>query len=669
MNTVKHLCACVMVLSLFAQCGGGGGGKSYPRFLADDNQIIEFTFTASRNSSLGLKADYTGVITDSSIALQVPNDAVVTSLVASYVTNSTDVQVKGVSQTSGTTVNDFTAPVVYRVIAENGDEREYTVTVTKAPGTEKRITSYSLIGASGTIDEAAGTIAVELPPRSSVKDIAATFSAVGKSITVGGMDQESGVTKHDFSTPVEYTVSAEDGTTKTYRITATVMLSPWNDINVFSFPKADNTALKSDVAGIISGTDISVELPFGSDRATLVAYFETEGKTVAVGSVEQVSGDTKNDFSNPVTYRVTAENGDVKEYKVAVTVAKSDARAMTQFYLDGEKGAIDENAGTISVSFPTTKNLSVLKAAFVTTGVSVKVGDVEQVSGITANDFSSPVPYVVTADSGAKQTYEVTAVKSSDMTGLWNFESAPDGYKVVGATDVPSVTGNALQFNGTTDYVLVKDSDSLTLAEAGSIEAVVKVISHRPYAGIVHKGVLTDFSDETYSLQFWGAGGTDGTLRFSIFNDKNEYLYVDSSQKLATDMWYHLVATWDATQVRIYINGKLETSKINTIGKVRDSGGDLVIGAQLDRSYSSSWGNVGFNGIIDRVVVYNRSLAENEVSANYQDLVASGGGAFTAFLLSAASRNLHVIIIALVLISLMLGMIYVYNRRRVKDAG
>ena len=43
--------------------------------------------------------------------------------------------------------------------------------------------------------------------------------------------------------------------------------------------------------------------------------------------------------------------------------------------------------------------------------------------------------------------------------------------------------------------------------------------------------------------------------------------------------WYHIVATWNAEKLEIYVNGKLEGATANTIGGARQRGG-LVIGAQ-----------------------------------------------------------------------------------------
>jgi len=75
--------------------------------------------------------------------------------------------------------------------------------------------------------------------------------------------------------------------------------------------------------GTISGTAIAVTVPYGTDVTKLVATFTTTGASVAVGTTAQVSGTTPNDFTNPVTYTVTAEDGSTQSYTVTVTVTSS----------------------------------------------------------------------------------------------------------------------------------------------------------------------------------------------------------------------------------------------------------------------------------------------------------------------------------------------------------
>ena len=76
--------------------------------------------------------------------------------------------------------------------------------------------------------------------------------------------------------------------------------------------------------GVISGTSISLTVPFGTDVKSLTAFFTVSPKANAyIGSAGQITGVSINNFSFPVTYTITAEDGTTKTYVVTVTVDKN----------------------------------------------------------------------------------------------------------------------------------------------------------------------------------------------------------------------------------------------------------------------------------------------------------------------------------------------------------
>ncbi len=645
-------------------CGGGGGGggagTTLPKFKSGDNEITDYRFASSKNDSR-LSADAAGEISGNNITVTVPHSSDTTSLVAEYVTNSTVVEVNDILQVNGETPNNFTAPVLYNVTAEDGTIRTYTVTVVKAPSTEKVISSFTLNGTEGVIDQTTGAINVVLPPKSLLTGKTASFAAVCSRIEINEVEQKSGETLNDYISPLVYTVIAEDGSRRYYTVTVTVLPADWKEITSFVFRKSENESLTADAAGVIQGETIAVELPYGSITDGLTPFFTTTGEKVMIGDTEQLAGVNKNSFNETVNYKVIAEDGSEQLYRVAVSVAKSDSKAITAYRLDGESAIIDPGTGTITVDFPAGKYISYLISEFITTGVSVNVNGKEQVSGVTPNDYTSPLVYTVTADNGSTAYYNVSVNKNIAIPGLWNFEhlESPD-YTLYGAVLTQGLSGNALLFDGFDDYVLVPDSDALTLAESGSIEVVLKVVAHRDYAGIVHKGVKKDFSDESYSLQYWG---NDGTLRFLVTGSKGVYSYADSSSKLQTGVWYHIVATWDANDVMLYINGSLSGSAKNRTGPVRDSNGGLVIGAQLpDQLYNSTYRNFCFNGIIDRAQIFSNSLTPDEVTTRYSSIMNPAETALTAYLLRVVPQQKGIVIILFVCILFAVSGLYIFNR-------
>jgi len=69
----------------------------------------------------------------------------------------------------------------------------------------------------------------------------------------------------------------------------------------------------------------------------------------------------------------------------------------------------------IVVTVPIATDVTVLVATFSTTGASVAINGVNQIIGVTANDFSSVLTYTVTAQDASTKNYTVT-VKVSFVT-------------------------------------------------------------------------------------------------------------------------------------------------------------------------------------------------------------------------------------------------------------
>lgn len=157
--------------------------------------------------------------------------------------------------------------------------------------------------------------------------------------------------------------------------------------------------------GVITGQNIAVTVPNGTNVTALIATFTTAGTRVTVGNVAQASGVTPNNFTSPVVYTVSNETGRMT-YTVTVTVAPSSAKAITAYSLNGTIGVI--SGQNIAVTMPNGTNVTALIATFTTTGVGVSVGGVTQTSAVTPNDFTSPVTYIVTAADGSTASYTVT---------------------------------------------------------------------------------------------------------------------------------------------------------------------------------------------------------------------------------------------------------------------
>jgi hypothetical protein len=99
------------------------------------------------------------------------------------------------------------------------------ITTLKVLSGDAEITAYSFAQQTGdaTIDSAARTIDIEVQNGTDVTSLVAAFTlSSGASTKVGGVSQVSGTTANDFTEPVVYIVTAEDGTTtKAWTVTVT----------------------------------------------------------------------------------------------------------------------------------------------------------------------------------------------------------------------------------------------------------------------------------------------------------------------------------------------------------------------------------------------------------------------------------------------------------------
>ena len=155
-------------------------------------------------------------------------------------------------------------------------------------------------------------ITLPLDKYDDLKSLIAVFEYNGKSITINGVKQESGVTSNDYSQPLVFTVEAEDGSKQQY--TVEIALKDTGVLSAFRFLKKNNAFLTADVSSSIGEESIIPLVTFS--QSELIPTFTTNSVKVLVDEVEQKSGMTKNDFSSPVVYQFIMRNGETFQYTV-----------------------------------------------------------------------------------------------------------------------------------------------------------------------------------------------------------------------------------------------------------------------------------------------------------------------------------------------------------------
>uniref|UniRef100_UPI000B9160FF DUF5018 domain-containing protein n=1 Tax=Methanolobus psychrotolerans TaxID=1874706 RepID=UPI000B9160FF len=391
------------------------------------------------------------------VSITVPYGTDVSSLTPTIVHTGASITPRsGVAQ-------DFTNPVIYTVTAEDGTTRSYTVTVTSLPNPAKSITGFSFTdpAVTGEINEAARTVSITVPYGTDVTSLIPAIVHTGASITPG-----SGVAQ-DFTNPIIYTVTAEDGTTRSYTVTVSVLPNPAKSITSFSFTDPAVTGEINEAA-----RTVSITVPYGTDVTSLIPTIVHTGASITPGNgIEQ-------DFTNPVIYTVTAEDGTTRSYTVTVTSLPNPAKSITGFSFTDPAvtGEINEAARTVSITVPYGTDVTSLTPTIVHTGASITPG-----SGV-AQDFNSPVIYTVTAEDGTTRSYTVT------VTSLLNPAKSITGFNFAN----PAVTGEINEAARTI---------SITVPYGTDVTSLIPVIVHTGASITPGNGVAQDFTNPvTYTV-------------------------------------------------------------------------------------------------------------------------------------------------------------------------
>jgi putative cell wall-binding protein len=207
-----------------------------------------------------------------------------------------------------------------KVSALDGNSSKiYTLKVIRALKTGLSILAFSIPQQTGTavINSVARTISLEVTNGTSLTGLVANFTlSPGAKALIGTVEQVSTSTSSDFSSPVVYTIKAEDGKTAQWTVTVKVAQSKDKNILSFSLPGQTGPALIDNVGGTID-----VEVNETADPSNLIATFELSSKAQAkVGSQLQVSGVSNNNYTDPLEYQVTSEDGSQKNWTVTVNV-------------------------------------------------------------------------------------------------------------------------------------------------------------------------------------------------------------------------------------------------------------------------------------------------------------------------------------------------------------
>ena len=178
-------------------------------------------------------------------------------------------------------------------------------------------------------------------------------------------------------------------------------LSSANDITAFIIPNQTGANINA------TNHTVTVNMPYGTTVTAL-----TPTITVSTGATIAPTSGAAENFSSPVSYTVTAQDGSTQVWVVSVVVALNSATDITAFSINGANGTINATNHTISLALPAgTAVTALVPTITLSTGASIS-----PTSGVS-QDFTSPVTYTVTAQDGV--TTQAWVVSVSVASYVW----------------------------------------------------------------------------------------------------------------------------------------------------------------------------------------------------------------------------------------------------------
>ncbi|BDV42298.1 hypothetical protein GURASL_12210 [Geotalea uraniireducens] len=170
----------------------------------------------------------------------------------------------------------------------------------------------------------------------------------------------------------------------------------------------------------------------------------------------------------------------------------------------------------------------------------------------------------------------------------------------------PGKLGQAFSFDGTGQYVAMPNSSTLDIFGTHAVAFWVKPVAN-PASG-----------KSFYLVNKWTGGQEDKRVTIDSDGKVHYFLFgtsasagVTSATAVQTNVWTHVVATYDGANMKIYLNGVLDAS-VAASGDVLDSTGPLSLGYNPLRV--SEGLEEPFTGQLDEVGWYNQTLSASEVS-------------------------------------------------------
>ncbi len=332
----------------------------------------------------------------------------------------------------------------------------------------------------------------------------------------------------NFSNPVTYKVTAEDGSEKTY-VAYIDLVSADNQILSFqfeSFSAMDNQYALSNQ----NPNDIDT-LTFTVAKTVDISQLKSKIIISEGATINPTSGSVL-DYTNPIKYTVTAQNRDKKEYLVRVNKNQPlEFESFSFLELSAEENNyqlnnqnatdIDTLVFTVASATDITKLTSKIELA--------ETLSISPTSGETL-DYSNPVKYTISNQQEETKDFLDQVVKESTIDYVRIIDVEKDSFENVSANEI--ITFKANQFNSIESKNKVR-----LLAKSDGEVTELEVVSIDYENALIQARLPQSYVNGLYYLELEVDSGVKDQVEIILLQDIPAFNYIPTYQIFGGDTY------------------------------------------------------------------------------------------------------------------------------------
>ena len=452
---------------------------------------------------------------DGTYSVTLPNNKTTLTPNDVDVTISDDASIEKSSAINLSTKNDNI--YTFKVTAENGDEKTYTIKVTRTKSNDTTLSKVTLTIGSDSSRYCLmenDKCKINVPSDTTKFSLTSEINSESTISPVNGT--EFTMTPAERIKDITLTVTAEDDTKKEYTVTVERQKSSNNNLSDI---KVDNVSLSDFNKNKLT---YNITVPGTTSSVLVSATVEDTGKAV-------ITTDLSNKFSldfgsNKIEIVVTAENDELKTYTLYIEKSKRinanlkdlkvDNETITDFNKDKTEYTLDDvpfNKTELNISAIAEDTLAKVSG---TGNIKLKTGDNKIIITVTAHDTSVVKNYIINV---RREKNSDNKVKSINVSGVTPTLNADGTYSVTLPNNKTTLTPSDVDVTVSEDARIEK-SPAISLTTKNDNIYTFKVTAENGNEKIYTIKVTRTKSNDTSIKKVTLTIGTDSS-RYCLLTD------------------------------------------------------------------------------------------------------------------------------------------------------